>query len=52
MSMPGPDLKAVAAGGGRYEMKSNFMSGLWQVQLTISTPGEAVQETTIDVEVP
>jgi RND family efflux transporter MFP subunit len=52
MNMPGPDLTATDKGGGRYDLKSDFMSGLWEAKLTIAAPGGHPQEVTLDAEVP
>ncbi len=52
MNMPGPDLTASDEGGGRYDLKSDFTSGLWEAKLTITAPGGHPQEVTLDVEVP
>lgn len=52
MSMPGPDLSASSAANGNYVMKSDFMSGLWEVRLSIAAQNRAPQELTFEIEVP
>jgi multidrug efflux pump subunit AcrA (membrane-fusion protein) len=51
MNMPGPQLSAMANGSGIYTMKSDFASGLWRANLTVSAAGKT-QEVTTDIEVP
>ncbi|MBX9770273.1 MAG: efflux RND transporter periplasmic adaptor subunit, partial [Candidatus Obscuribacterales bacterium] len=52
MNMPGPDLNGTTNGRGELALTSNFMSGLWQIKISIAAPGQAPIETTVDVEVP
>jgi multidrug efflux pump subunit AcrA (membrane-fusion protein) len=47
MSMAGPNLSAEEKSGGRYVFTTNFMSGLWRIDLTIN--GE---EISVDADVP
>lgn len=47
MSMAGPNLSAEEKAGGRYVFTTNFMSGLWRIDLTIN--GE---EISVDADVP
>jgi multidrug efflux pump subunit AcrA (membrane-fusion protein) len=52
MNMPGPDLNGTTGLNGEVRLKSDFMSGLWQLKLSITPPGQESVESTIDVEVP
>jgi hypothetical protein len=50
--MAGPDLHGTTGGDGKAQLKSDLSSGLWRLKLTISPPGTAPVDTTLDVEVP
>lgn len=52
MNMPGPDLNGATGSNGEVHLKSNLMSGLWQLKLSIKTMGQEPVESTLDVEVP
>jgi multidrug efflux pump subunit AcrA (membrane-fusion protein) len=52
MNMPGPDLNGTTGLNGEARMKSDLMSGLWQLKMSISPPGQEPIESSIDVEVP
>lgn len=52
MNMPGPDLNGTTGANGEVRLKSNLMSGLWQLKLSIKSMGQEPVESTLDVEVP
>lgn len=52
MNMPGPDLDGTTGGNGEVRLKSNLMSGLWQLKLSVGTMGQEPVESTLDLEVP
>jgi RND family efflux transporter MFP subunit len=52
MSMAGPDLQASDTGAGTYVFNSNFMSTLWDVDLTIKNVGSKPVPLKLQVEVP
>lgn len=51
-NMAGPDLKGSTGMDGVARLKSDLSSGLWQLKMTITPPGSAPIEPTLDVEVP
>lgn len=52
MNMPGPDLNGTTGLNGEVRLKSDLMSGLWQLKLSVTPPGQEIAESTLDVEVP
>lgn len=52
MNMPGPDLNVSTANNGEASSKTDFMSGLWRIELTVSTPGGEPLRSVLDIEVP
>lgn len=52
MNMLGPDVTATTGPAGGATLTTNFMSGLWRVELSIKAPGAAAFERSLDVEVP
>lgn len=52
MNMPGPDLNGTTGLNGEVRLKSDLMSGLWQLKLSVTPPGQETTESTLDVEVP
>lgn len=52
MNMPGPDLGGTTGLNGEVRLKSDLMSGLWQLKLSVTPPGQESAESTFDVEVP
>lgn len=52
MDMPGPDLNGTTGGDGEVRLRSDLMSGLWQLKVSITAPGQTAIERTIDAEVP
>lgn len=52
MNMPGPDLNGTTGLNGEVRLKSDLMSGLWQLKLSVTPPGQESAESTLDVEVP
>ncbi|MDZ4837698.1 MAG: efflux RND transporter periplasmic adaptor subunit [Candidatus Melainabacteria bacterium] len=52
MNMPGPVVSGTTGINGETQMKTDLMSGLWQLDLTVTAPGEAPVESTLDLDVP
>lgn len=52
MNMPGPNVSGTTNASGEVQMKTDLMSGLWRLDLTLSAPGKADITKTLDVEVP
>ncbi len=52
MDMKGPDLRGREVTPGTYQLASNFMSGLWEVDLTVVTGAGQKQMMTVELEVP
>ncbi len=52
MNMPGPDLTGKESSSGNYTLNTDFMSGLWQIELTITVPRKQPAQTTLMVEIP
>jgi multidrug efflux pump subunit AcrA (membrane-fusion protein) len=52
MNMPGPELSGTTGGNGEAHLKADLMSGLWELKLAVSIPGQQPVESTLNVEVP
>ncbi|HEY9787856.1 MAG TPA: heavy metal-binding domain-containing protein [Candidatus Obscuribacterales bacterium] len=52
MNMPGPDLSGQTGLNGEARLKSDLMSGLWRLELSVQPPGDQAAASTLDVEVP
>jgi multidrug efflux pump subunit AcrA (membrane-fusion protein) len=52
MNMPGPDLNGTTDKDGKVEFKTDFMSGLWQFDVTVAAPGTEPVQMTLDAEIP
>lgn len=52
MNMPGPNVSGTTNASGEVQMKTDLMSGLWRLDLTLSAPGKADITKNLDVEVP
>ena len=52
MNMPGPNLSGSTGAKGEAQLKTNLMSGLWRLDLTVLAPAEAEISRSLDVEVP
>lgn len=52
MNMLGPNMQATNLGEGKYQFNSNFMSTLWDVDLTINGAAPRSQALKLQVEVP
>jgi len=52
MNMAGPSLLAEERRPGSYELKSNLMSGTWQLNLSIAPAGDKPCDLTFSLEIP
>jgi len=50
--MAGPSLLAEERRPGSYELKSNLMSGTWQLNLSIAPAGDKPCDLTFSLEIP